>query len=157
MARKGNPEDLAATITLLRALRGWNKTQLADASGIDKSQISRYELGRETPSPRTMARLAAGVGLPTFLLEPAVSFVRRLREAVAGQGLAEAGAAGSAGLSHEDKWAVLEALDRAAEQARAEAQAGCRTALGPRRDTGRELTPAARGSTVRLPTRRSSG
>ncbi len=120
MARPWNSEDLAPTITLLRALRGWNKTQLADASGVDKSQISRYELGRETPSPRTLERLAAAVGLPPFLLEPTVSFVRRLREAVAGQGLVETGAAGSAGLSHEDKCAVLEALDRAAAQARAE-------------------------------------
>jgi transcriptional regulator with XRE-family HTH domain len=120
MARQGNPEDLAPTVTLLRALRGWSKKQLADASGVDKSQVSRYELGKEVPSPRTMERLAAGVGLPPFLLEPMTSFIHRLREAMAVEGLSDAGSADSAGLSPEAKWAMLEAIDRAASQARAE-------------------------------------
>ncbi len=120
MARQGNPEDLAPTVTLLRALRGWSKTQLAEASGIAKSQISRYELGREVPSQRTLERLAAAVGLPPFHLEPLMAFVRRLRETMAGRGPSDAAPAASAGLSPETKQAVLDALDRAASQARAE-------------------------------------
>ncbi len=120
MARKGNREDLAPTVTLLRALRGWNKTQLAEASGIAKSQISRYELGREIPSARTLERLAAAVGLPPFLLEPMEAFIRRLREAMAGRGPSDLAPAAAAGLSPATKQAVLDALDRAASQARAE-------------------------------------
>lgn len=120
MAREGDPEDWAPTITLLRALRGWTKTQLAEASGIDKSQISRYELGKEVPSRRTQERLAATVGLPLFLLEPVTAFIRRLREAMAGQGRSATMPIEGAGLSAETKRAVLESLDRAVGQARAE-------------------------------------
>jgi transcriptional regulator with XRE-family HTH domain len=119
MARQGDPEDWAPTITLLRALRGWSQTQLADASGVDKSQISRYEQGKEVPSPRTQERLAAAVGLPPVLLAPMAAFIRRLREA-AGQGSAGTEIPDSAGLSPATKRKVLEALDRAVFQARAE-------------------------------------
>jgi len=132
MARQGNPEDWAPTVTLLRALRGWSQTQLAGASGVAKSQISRYEQGKEVPSPRTQERLAAAVGLPSHLLAPMTAFIRRLREAMGGQGSAGAEIGDSAGLSPETKKAVLEALDRAASQARAELQLrasqGCRPA-----------------------------
>jgi transcriptional regulator with XRE-family HTH domain len=120
MARRGDSEDWAPTITLLRALRGWSQTQLAEASGVDKSQISRYEQGKEVPSPRTQQRLAAAVGLPPVLLAPMTAFIRRLREAIAGQGSAGTEIPDSAGLSPETKRTVLEALDRAAFQARAE-------------------------------------
>jgi len=120
MARQGDPEDWAPTITLLRALRGWSQTQLAEASGVDKSQISRYEQGREVPSPRTQERLAAAVGLPPVLLATMTAFIHRLREAMAGQGSAAAELPDSTGLSPETKRTVLEALDRAAFQARAE-------------------------------------
>jgi transcriptional regulator with XRE-family HTH domain len=120
MARQGDPEVLAPTVTLLRALRGWSKSQLADASGIDKSQISRYELGKETPSPRTLERLAAAVGLPRFLLASTTAFIRHLREAMAGQASPDAAPADSAGLSPETRRIVLDAVERAAAQARAE-------------------------------------
>jgi transcriptional regulator with XRE-family HTH domain len=120
MARQGDPEEWAPTITLLRALRGWSQTELAEASGVDKSQISRYEQGKEVPSPRTQERLAAGVGLPPVLLATMTAFIRRLREAIDGPGSAVAEIPDSAGLSPETKRTVLEALDRAAFQARAE-------------------------------------
>lgn len=120
MARQGDPEDWAPTITLLRALRGWTQTQLAAASGVDKSQISRYEQGREVPSPRTQERLAVAVGLPPVLLATMTAFIRRLREAMAGQGSAVPEIPDSAGLSPETKRTVLEALDRAAFHARTE-------------------------------------
>lgn len=120
MARQGNPEDLAPTVTLLRALRGWSRKQLAEASGVDKSQISRYELAREAPSPRTQERLAAAVGLPPYLLEPMTAFIGRLREAMSGQSPADGASADSGSSTPETKRLVLEALDRAASQARAE-------------------------------------
>ena len=120
MARYGDPEDLGPTVALPRALRGWSKTQLAEASGIDKSQISRYELGRETPSPRTQERLAVGVGLPPFLLPQITAFIRRLREAMGGEIPTGAAPPGAAGLSPETQRSALEALERAASQARAE-------------------------------------
>jgi transcriptional regulator with XRE-family HTH domain len=127
MARDGNPEDLAPTVTLLRALRGWTRKQLADASGVARSQISRYELGRETPSQRTLERLATAVGLPPVHLAPMTAFVRRLREAMTGQGPIAEDVAESPGLSPETKKAALEALERAALQARAELKLRART------------------------------
>jgi transcriptional regulator with XRE-family HTH domain len=120
MARRGDPEDLAPAVTLLRALRGWSQKQLADASGVAKSQISRYERGDEAPSRRTQERLAAAVGLPTFLLDLLVAFVRRLRESLDGPSAAANAPAESRGVTPETQRMVLEALDRAASQARAE-------------------------------------
>jgi transcriptional regulator with XRE-family HTH domain len=119
MARTGDREDLAATVTLLRALRKWTQAELAAASGIAKSQISRYEQGKEAPSPRTRERLAAAVGLPPFLL-PQVTFIRRLREAMDAQRPAGSTAPDAGGLIPETQRAVLEALERAASQARTE-------------------------------------
>jgi len=135
MTKSGDPGDLAVTITVLRALRGWSQKQLADASGVDRSQISRYELGKETPSLRTLERLAAGVGLPSSLLAPMTAFLHRMREAMAGRAYSDEAPAEPAGLSPETKRAVLEALDRAANHARAELKlyAARRSAL---RETG---------------------
>jgi len=120
MARRSGSEDLATTVTLLRALRGWSKKQLADASGIDKSRISRYELGKETPSPRTLERLAATTGLPTFLLEPMRCFIHRMRESTTGGRTSIAVPTGSPTPGEESKQVLGEALDRTVCQARAE-------------------------------------
>jgi transcriptional regulator with XRE-family HTH domain len=122
MARRGDSQDLAATVTLLRALRGWSKKQLADASGVDKSQISRYELGRETPSARTLERLAAAAGLPSFLLEPMRSFIHRMREPTLGERPPGAGLTPATRPADETRGALGEALDRAVFQARTELQ-----------------------------------
>ncbi len=123
MTRRRNPEELAPTVALLRGLRFWSKTQLAEASGVDKSQISRYELGHEAPSSRTLERLAVASGVPPFLIESITAFVGRLRQAMAGQGrpAQDAGpriAAESPGSTA--KTVVAEALDRALSQARSE-------------------------------------
>ena len=123
MTRRRNPEELAPTVALLRGLRFWSKTQLAEASGVDKSQISRYELGHEAPSSRTLERLAVASGVPPFLIESITAFVRRLRQAMAGQGrpAQDAGprrAAESPGSTA--RRVVAESLDRAISQARSE-------------------------------------
>jgi len=120
MAKRGNPEDLAATVALLRAMRGWSKKQLAEASGVDRSQLSRYELSKEVPSDRTLQRLAAAVGLPWRLLEPTTAFIRRLREAMAGEDSSEIDSGDFTGLPPETKQALLEAIDRVAVQAHTE-------------------------------------
>ena len=120
MVRKGDPGDLGATVALLRALQGWTKKQLADASGVDRSQISRYELGKETPSPRTLERLATTVGLPPYLLPQIEAFIRSLREVMQGRPSSGASTAEPAGLPLETKQAILETLDQVVTQARAE-------------------------------------
>lgn len=67
------------------ALRGWNQTALARASGIDKSLISRYEAGKQAPSRRNLERIATAVGTPLALVEPMIPVVRRIRDAVEGR------------------------------------------------------------------------
>jgi transcriptional regulator with XRE-family HTH domain len=42
----------------LRQLRGLSQTELAEVSGIDQRQLSRYETGKNIPIPRTQRRLA---------------------------------------------------------------------------------------------------
>jgi transcriptional regulator with XRE-family HTH domain len=56
-------------VGLIRALRGWNQSVLAKASGIDKSLISRYERGAKVPSLRTLERLCVAAGVPFSWIE----------------------------------------------------------------------------------------
>jgi transcriptional regulator with XRE-family HTH domain len=48
-------------VVLLRSLRHWSQTDLAKATGIQKSQISDYELWKTVPSETTLKRCAAAV------------------------------------------------------------------------------------------------
>jgi transcriptional regulator with XRE-family HTH domain len=66
-------------ITLLRALRHWTKEDLAVASGVPRSQLSAYELGRVAPRRKTLERIAAAAGVP---LEDALEALPLLRELV---------------------------------------------------------------------------
>ena len=85
MARPGDAEDLKIVVRVLRSIRGWNQTALAQASGIDKSLISRYEAGKQAPSRRNLERIATAVGTPLALVEPMIPVVRRIRDAVEGR------------------------------------------------------------------------
>jgi transcriptional regulator with XRE-family HTH domain len=51
-------------VFLLRSVRHWSQAEMAAASGIQKSQISLYELGRVLPSEANLRRLAAAAGVP---------------------------------------------------------------------------------------------
>jgi len=135
MATHGEPEGLAALVALLRGLRGWSRTRFSEASGIDKSRISLYELGKVTPSPRTQKRLAAAVGLPPFLLEPVKAFIVRLRETLESPTSPDPLQVSATGSSTEWKSEVWEALERIASQARAElkVKAGQPTPADPSR------------------------
>ncbi|MES1242621.1 MAG: helix-turn-helix transcriptional regulator [Acidobacteriota bacterium] len=66
-------------IALLRALRHWTKEDLAAASGVPRSQLSVYELGRVAPRRHTLERIIAAVGVP---LEEAFEALPLLRELV---------------------------------------------------------------------------
>jgi transcriptional regulator with XRE-family HTH domain len=78
--RKLTAEGVA--VGLLRLLRGWNKSELAKASGIDKSSISRYERGFQLPSQPTLQRLCASVGVPFSLLRDLLPPLRRTLSAI---------------------------------------------------------------------------
>ncbi len=66
-------------VTLLRSLRHWTTEELANASGVQRSQISAYGLGLVTPRHSTMERLASAVGIP---MDDALTALPLLRELV---------------------------------------------------------------------------
>jgi len=49
--------NLGRTLTLLRGLRGLSQTALARRSGIGKSQLSKYESGKEKPKLESLSKL----------------------------------------------------------------------------------------------------
>ncbi len=55
---------LGLLVLLLRSLWHWSQEELAAASGVQRSQISLYELAKTAPSEPTLQRLAAAVWLP---------------------------------------------------------------------------------------------
>nr|WP_186205924.1 helix-turn-helix transcriptional regulator [Burkholderia gladioli] len=50
--------DLPLRIKSSRAALGWTQTQLAEASGMPKAQLSRYESGRSNPRPEAIEKIA---------------------------------------------------------------------------------------------------
>ncbi|HKH47896.1 MAG TPA: helix-turn-helix transcriptional regulator [Thermoanaerobaculia bacterium] len=75
-------EDLSLAVRFLRALRGWNQTELARAMGWDKSRISLLESGKQEPEKADLQQLAKAIGLPFFLLEACLPLLRLLRGAL---------------------------------------------------------------------------
>jgi len=69
MARQGDPADLRLMVVFLRSVRRWTQEEFSRASGVDRGLISDYELGAKAPTYKTLARLAAGAGLPYSFVE----------------------------------------------------------------------------------------
>ncbi len=65
-------------IVLLRRIRRWNQTQLAEASVADKSQVSRYESGVDLPREQALERFAEAADVPLTLLDLMDPFLRTL-------------------------------------------------------------------------------
>ena len=79
MARQGDPADLRLIVVFLRSVRRWTQEELSQASGVDRGLISDYELGDKAPTNKTLARLAAGAGLPYTLVETLLPAFRAAR------------------------------------------------------------------------------
>lgn len=76
--REVEPAAVGLVIVLLRSLRHWTQVELAAASGIQRSQISAYELGTKKPRTRTFERLTAAAGIPAAGALALLPFLRRL-------------------------------------------------------------------------------
>lgn len=79
MERSNRPEDLKVAVLFLRALRGWEQKDLADAAGLAPSTISRYESGELVPSPEALGEIAQAVGLSGPMLARVLSVIRAAR------------------------------------------------------------------------------
>jgi transcriptional regulator with XRE-family HTH domain len=84
MPEKRAPAEMQIAIVVLRTLRGWDQSDLAEAAGLSPSSISRYEAGDTVPSPRTFARIVAAVGLSASLVERLFAWIRSARATVGG-------------------------------------------------------------------------
>jgi len=93
---------LGLWIVLLRSLRHWSQEELASASGVQRSQISAYELGRKKPKRRTLERLAGAVGVPMDEALAVLPFLRTLVWEARGRRSGRAGLAGGLGRFAED-------------------------------------------------------
>lgn len=78
MARQDEAERTALTVRFLRFLRDWSQRELADAAGVDRKEINRYESGRSVPTRPTLERLATAAGVPLAELEPFLPILLRL-------------------------------------------------------------------------------
>jgi transcriptional regulator with XRE-family HTH domain len=72
MADLADPEDLKLLIRVLRGLRQWDQSTLAEAAGMDPSSVSHYETGRTVPPRKSVEVLAAAVGAPMAYVEGAL-------------------------------------------------------------------------------------
>jgi transcriptional regulator with XRE-family HTH domain len=79
MARQGDPADLRLIVVFLRSIRRWTQEEFSRASGVDRGLISDYELGNKAPSSKTLARLAAGAGVPYSFVETLLPAFRAAR------------------------------------------------------------------------------
>lgn len=57
------------TIRALRELAGFNQLELASASGVANSTISRYEKAQQIPSRHNLERIAAATKVPLATVE----------------------------------------------------------------------------------------
>jgi transcriptional regulator with XRE-family HTH domain len=65
-----------AGVKLLRVLKDWTQSQLAEAAGIHPASVSLYERGLIAPPLRTRARLAEAAGLPPSVFEQILGVLR---------------------------------------------------------------------------------
>lgn len=73
--------NLGLALVVLRWLAGKSQADLAQAAGCGKSQLSKYETGKELPKLDTLDRLLASLGVSPMTLFFVVSFLDGLEQA----------------------------------------------------------------------------
>src|SRR5436305_7888376 len=72
-------DDLAVTLSILRIIRRWSQSELAEAAGVTNSAISDYERGKVDPQAQTLHKLMRALGLPLSALDQAQAFIEIIR------------------------------------------------------------------------------
>jgi transcriptional regulator with XRE-family HTH domain len=72
-------DDLAVTLSILRNIRRWSQSELAEAAGVTNSAISDYERGKVDPQTQTLQKLVRALGLPLSALDQTQAFIQIIR------------------------------------------------------------------------------
>src|SRR3954454_22743232 len=81
-------DDLAVTLSILRIIRRWSQSELAEAAGVTNSAISDYARGKVDPQTQTLQKLVRALGLPLSALDQTQAFIHLIRAQMAtGEGL----------------------------------------------------------------------
>jgi transcriptional regulator with XRE-family HTH domain len=72
-------DDLSVTLALLRIIRRWSQSELAEAAGVTNSAISDYERGKVDPQTQTLQKLVRALGLPLSALDQTQAFIYTIR------------------------------------------------------------------------------
>jgi len=101
-------ETRRLVVGFLRLLRHWTQTDLAEACGMDRKTIGRYESGEIAPSREIVERLAAAAGVTSTRLKQLIDLFGRIVDGPGTRGGLEA-------LSTQDELAAEIAAEVAAE------------------------------------------
>jgi transcriptional regulator with XRE-family HTH domain/tetratricopeptide (TPR) repeat protein len=136
---------VSVLVTVLRRLRGWSQQQMVEHSGVNKSSLSSYEMGKVLPSRATLERLAAAAGVPMWAVDGALSPVIELaRRAQLGAVPPPAEGAAVMDAAHGQKRSAAERMALALFLGGDDAAGGGATAAGEReepRDSEESWTP----------------
>jgi transcriptional regulator with XRE-family HTH domain len=72
-------DDLAVTLAILRIIRRWSQSELAEVAGVTNSAISDYERGKVDPQTQTLQKLVRALGLPLSSLDQTQAFIQMIR------------------------------------------------------------------------------
>jgi transcriptional regulator with XRE-family HTH domain len=72
-------DDLAITLAILRIIRRWSQSELAEAAGVTNSAISDYERGKVDPQTQTLRKLIGALGLPFSALDHTQAFIQTIQ------------------------------------------------------------------------------
>ena len=72
-------DDLAVTLSILRIVRRWSQSELAESAGVTNSAISDYERGKVDPQTQTLQKLIRALGLPLSALDQTQAFIQMIQ------------------------------------------------------------------------------
>src|SRR5436309_10742966 len=72
-------DDLAVTLSILRIVRRWSQSELAEAASVTNSAISDYERGKVDPQTQTLQKIMGALGYPMSALDQTAAFIRLLK------------------------------------------------------------------------------
>jgi transcriptional regulator with XRE-family HTH domain len=86
-------DDLAVTLAILRIIRRYSQSELAEAAGVTNSAISDYERGKVDPQTQTLQKLVRALGLPLSALDQCQAFIMMIRSQMTAGGTPSPGGA----------------------------------------------------------------